>query len=98
MTPTCIRFVFDPSVPLEDVVATLLLARWGAESLHGEPVVALEAPHRLDPRTHECVIEAAGAAGRDLVRLFYGYLRRELAPSLFRVERCPATAREPAGA
>jgi hypothetical protein len=87
MNPERVRFTFDPSIPLEDIAASLLLARWATEALHGEPVVVLEARHTLDAEKHECIVEALSAAGRDLARLFLGFLRREFAPSLFRVER-----------
>lgn len=96
MTGERLRFRFDAAVPLEDVAASLLLARWGAEGLHGEAAVQLDAPHRLDAARRECVFETATAPGRDLARLFLAFLRREFAPTLYRVERLPAEAAGPA--
>jgi hypothetical protein len=87
MTAERVRFTFDDTVPLEDVAASLILARWATEALHGEPVVALEAWHSLDAQKHECTVETTSAAGRDLAKMFLGFLKRELAPTLFRVER-----------
>jgi hypothetical protein len=42
------RYSFPPHVPIEEVEATLLLAIWGTESLHGEAQVRLDAAHLLD--------------------------------------------------
>jgi hypothetical protein len=95
MAPEKYRFTFDEQVALEDVAASLILARWATEALHGEPVVALEAKHHIDAPNRQCVVEAVSPAGRDLARLFLGFLRRELAPAQFRVECLPVTQSVP---
>jgi hypothetical protein len=89
------RYAFPPPVSLDEVESTLLLAVWGAESLHGETQVRLEAPHRLDRDRRTCVIDVGTAAGRDVNRLFAGYLRREFAADAFRVERVAVDAGRP---
>ena len=91
-----LRITFDAALPLEDIAASLLLARWATESLHGEAVVVLEARHHLDARHHTCVVETNHPAGRDLVRMFVGFLRREFKPSQYRVERLAPDSPEPA--
>jgi hypothetical protein len=101
------RYAFAPDVPAEEVEATLLLAVLGAESLHGEAQVLLDAGHCFDPDRRRCVIDAGTGVGRDLNRLFAGFLRREFGPEAFNAERveadhgvagCAAPAAAPAGA
>jgi hypothetical protein len=87
MTKDIYRYSFPPPVPLDEVEATLLLAIWGAESLHGESQVRLDVAQYFDRDRRACVIGAATAVGRDLNRLFVGYLRREFGADSFRVER-----------
>lgn len=81
------RYSFAPPVPWDEVEATLLLALWGAESLHRESQVRLDAAHLLDRTRRICVIDAGTPAGRDVNRLFIGYFRREFGDDTFRVER-----------
>ena len=54
MTPEVYRTTFAPGVPREDVEASLLLAIWGTQSLHGEVQARLDAAHSLDPRGGCC--------------------------------------------
>ncbi|MBI1900550.1 MAG: hypothetical protein HYS13_05485 [Planctomycetia bacterium] len=81
------RYVFTPQVPTEEIEASLLLAGMAAESLHGEAQVRLDAAHYLDPDRRACVIDAGTPVGRDLNRLFVGFVSREFGPDAFRVER-----------
>src|SRR5262245_49221162 len=84
------RYSFPPHVPVEDIEATLLLALWGAESLHGESQVRLDAAHFLDSDRRACVIDAGTPVGRDVNRLFVGFVRREFGNDAFQVERVDA--------
>lgn len=86
------RYLFPPHVPLEDIEATLLLAIWGAESLHGESQVRLDAAHYFDRNRRACVIDGGTPVGRDLNRLFVGFVRREFGVDAFSVERADAVA------
>jgi hypothetical protein len=81
------RYSFEPSVDIAEVEASLLLALLAAESLHGESQVRLEASHALDAEGRTCVIDATGSVGRDLNRLFVGFVRREFGEDAFRVAR-----------
>lgn len=87
MTCEVYRYLFDPSVASEDVAGALLLAVAAAESLHGEAQVRLDARCALDEHLRVCQIDAGTDVGRDLNRLFVGFLRREVEESSFRVER-----------
>ena len=81
------KYVFGSSVDIADVETSLLLALLATESLHGESQVRLEAAHALDAEGRACVIDASGDIGRDLNRLFVGFVRREFGEDAFRVER-----------
>ncbi|GIW55531.1 MAG: hypothetical protein KatS3mg082_1935 [Nitrospiraceae bacterium] len=90
MSKELYRYTFRPHVPLEEIEATLLLALWGAESLHGEIQVRLDAAHFLDADRRACVIDAGTPVGRDVNRLFIGFVQREFGNDAFRVERVGA--------
>ena len=97
MTHDVYRYRFRPGAEMTDVEASLLLALVSAESLHGEAQVRLDAAHAFDGARRVCVIDAGTAVGRDVNRLFAGYLRREFGPESFQVERLdrmPARAAE----
>jgi hypothetical protein len=87
MASDVFRYDFDEQVQTEDVEAALLLSVWGCEALHGEAETRLDAAHYFDPAKRACVIDAGSLVGRDLNRLFVGFLGRELGPDAFRVER-----------
>ena len=91
MTKELYRYAFPARVPLEDIEATLLLALMAAETLHGESQVRLDAAHFFDILRRACVIDAGTPVGRDLNRLFVGFIRREFGVDAFTVERVDAT-------
>ena len=87
MNSNAYRYTFTPDVPIEEIEASLLLAIWGCETLHGEAQTRLDAAHFLDPAMRACVIDAGTPVGRDLNRLFIGFVSREFGPDSFDVER-----------
>ena len=87
MTKELYHYVFMPETPVEEIEASLLLAILATESLHGESQVRLDVSHFLDPAKRVCVIDAGTPVGRDLNRLFIGFLGREFGPDAFSVER-----------
>ncbi len=87
MTKDLYRYTFEPDVPLENLEASLLLAILATESLHGEAQVRLDAAHYLDQAKRACVIDAGTAVGRDLNRLFVGFIRGEFGADSFEVRR-----------
>lgn len=82
-----VRYTFEANVPTADVKASLLLAILAAESLHGEAQVRLDATHEFDMIKRACVIDAGTPVGRDINRLFVGFLQREFGADSFEVER-----------
>jgi hypothetical protein len=89
MSAEVYRYSFAPLVPFEEVAASLLLAIMGVEGLHGDAQVRLDAGHALDAEKRACVIDACTPVGRDLNRLFVGFLRREFGDDAFTVSRVP---------
>lgn len=81
------KYVFESSIDVTDVEASLLLALLAAESLHGEAQVRLDAAHFLDPAKRACIIDAGTPVGRDVNRLFVGFVTREFGEDAFQVER-----------
>jgi hypothetical protein len=81
------RYGFSVDVSVEDLETSLLLAILSAESLHGEAQVRLDAAHYFDADQRACVIDASTPVGRDVNRLFVGFLRREFGEDAFSVER-----------
>lgn len=87
MTKDIYRYGFPADVPVAEIEASLLLSVLATESLHGEAQVRLDAAHYLDVDQRACVIDAGTSVGRDLNRLFVGFLRREFGEDAFTVER-----------
>jgi len=81
------RFQFAESVAIDDAEATLMLALAAVESLHGASQVRLDAEHAFDPVLRVCVVNAATRVGRDLNKLFAGFVAREFGAEAFRVQR-----------
>jgi hypothetical protein len=95
MTTDLYRYAFDERVPPEDIDAALLLAIWGCEALHGEAPTRLDAAHYLDPDRRACVIDAGTPVGRDLNRLFVGFIGREVGADAFQIERLTERTHQP---
>ena len=86
------RYSFASSVQFEDVEASLVLAVIAVEGLHGESQVQLDAGHALDADKRQIVIDATTQVGRDLNRMFIGFVTREFGENAFEVERVDAPA------
>ncbi len=87
MAPDVYRYAFSVDVPVAEIEASLLLAILATESLHGEVQVRLDAAHYFNADQRACVIDASTPVGRDVNRLFVGFLRREFGEDAFSVER-----------
>ncbi|MBI3863567.1 MAG: hypothetical protein HY290_16880 [Planctomycetia bacterium] len=69
-----------------------LLAVLSAESIHGEAQVRLDEAHVFEPVSRTCTIDASTPVGRDINRLFTGYVRREFDEGQFQIKRLDAAA------
>lgn len=87
MSESLFRYEFVAPVSMDEIEATLLLAIFGTEALHGEARTRLAVEHALDAEKRTCVISAGSDICRDLNHLFVGYLSREFGPDSFQVER-----------
>lgn len=80
-------YYFSPSVPMVEVEASLVLAIFAVESLHGAAQVKLDTAHFLDTDRRACAIDGTSVVGRDLNRIFAGFLSREFSGDAFRIRR-----------
>lgn len=81
---------FSSELDIAELQATLTLAIMATESLHGESRVRLEAGHSFDAANRCCKIDARNDVGRDLNRLFLGFISREFGADAFQVESVSA--------
>ncbi len=81
------RYSFSSGVSLREVEESLLLAVLATESLHGRSLVRLDASFCLDDKKQSCVVDAGTEVGRDIARIFTGFLTREFGEDAFTVER-----------
>jgi hypothetical protein len=87
MSQLLYRYQFDAGVEMTEVESTLALAILATENLYGESQVRLDASHYCDAEIRSCVIDGSTAVGRDINRMFTGFLSREFGEDEFRVER-----------
>ena len=57
------------------------------EALHGRSRVNLDAKFWLDEKQRVCEVDANDQVGRDIARIFTGFLTREFGEKAFTVER-----------
>lgn len=89
------RYTFESSVPFEEVELSLTLAILATECLHGQCDVRLDAGHAIDAGKRSCVIDASTPVGRDLNRLFIGFVICEFGPDSFHVEHVDSPSEAP---
>ena len=95
MNDTGYRYTLHSRIPMQDAQDSLVLAILTVECLHGSAQTQLDLAHEFDPKRRTCLIDAATQVGRDLNRLFTGYLQREFGPNSFRVERLASSPAAP---
>jgi hypothetical protein len=93
MSESSYRYTIEPNVPIEEVEITLLLSILGVEALYGESQARLDIGHAFSADRRSVVIAADTAVGRDLNKLFAGFLAKEFGAGSFTVERFERTAR-----
>jgi len=83
------RYQIRRHVDLDDVADSLTLSILGAENLHGRARVRLDGWWRLDRQRRTCVIDASTEVGRDIAKLFAGFMSKEFGEKSFQVRRSP---------
>lgn len=91
------RFRFKRRVPLGEAEATLHLAFLAVESLFGTACVRMDGAYLIDEQLRVCVVDASGAIGQAICRIFTGFLIREFGEAAFEVRRVGAPSRERSG-
>lgn len=87
------QITFRSHLKLDDIADSLTLAVCAAEGLHGRAKVRLDGAWWLDRQRRLCRIDAKTQVGRDIARLFIGFLIEEHGEGAFRVRR-PSSSRE----
>ena len=85
------HYQFLPDIPAREIEETLNLAVLTAECLHGQSRVRLDVSYCIDPDRRTCVIDAGDDVGRDIVRIFTGFVIREFGEEAFKVSRMETT-------
>ena len=81
------KYEFPADLSIQEVERSLALSVLTTESLHGRSQVRMDASFFVDVEKHACVIDADTEVGRDIARIFTGYLTREFGENAFRVKR-----------
>ena len=81
------RYTIAENISLEDVHDSLTLAVLAMECLHGSAQTRLDLIHDFKAGKRSWFIDARTEVGRDLNRLFTGFLQREFGQGSFQVER-----------
>ena len=89
------RYDFSDEACLREVEKSLRLAVLAAAILHGEVLVRIDVDCDFDPIWRVCVIDARTPPGRDLNRLFAGFLLHRLGGQSFAVSRVSEPDRRP---
>lgn len=97
MHQECHVFHLKRHIDIDDVQDTLTLAVLGAENLHGRSRIRLDGWWRLDRQRRRCTIDAGTEVGRDIARLFVGYLAKEFGETSFTVRHQPLSPNEKVG-
>ena len=87
MPDSAFRYQFNESMDMDEVEAAFVLAIFATESIHGESDTRLHAEHTLDLKKRTCAVDGNTSVGRDLNRLFTGFLRREFGENSFTVQK-----------
>ena len=81
------RYHFPHGTSIEAVQESLLLAVLAVECLRGDSVVRLDAAYYFDEEKRACVIDATTDVGRDISRIFAGFLTKEFGEDGFSVRK-----------
>jgi len=80
---TLYRFRFRSDIPIAEIDASLLLAYFAVEGLHGEA----EAQRFVMTGIGPCVIDVSTPVGRDLAKILMAFVHRQFGDSAFLIQQ-----------
>lgn len=83
----CYRFEFSNKIEPSDIDDLLHLAIFSASSIHGESATLLDVRYRFESGGRTCIIDASTAIGREVARIFTGYIAEEFDEGGFSIQR-----------
>jgi len=81
------QFMFDKQVPFQEIKESMLLTTIAVESRLGRTQVRLDAVFSMDPENHRCSVDATSEVGRDIARIFTGFITKQFGEEVFKVKR-----------
>ena len=97
MSAETYRHEIEEGVPFEEVAQSLALAVLGAECLLGESRVRLEAEFSIDEQERCCTVNAGTESGRQIARLFTGFLVKQFGEEGFWVQDVSGSGKSDVG-
>lgn len=83
MQRTLYRFRFRSDIPISEIDASLVLAYFAVEGLHGEA----EARRFVTTGIGPCVIDVSTPVGRDLAKILMAFVHRQFGDNAFQVHQ-----------
>ena len=77
------QYTFDEAVPFNEIEESMFLATMAVESLHGRSSLRLDSAFTMDSHKQPVAVDASTTVGRDIARVFTGYLTRQFGEELF---------------
>ncbi len=87
MTQETYKYRFDQTVQAQDLEDTFMLALLAVESLHSRSRVRMEGQFKIDKNNCTFIIDAATTVGRDLARIFTGFVTCEYGDHAVHIKR-----------
>ena len=81
------RFHFDNSVSLDGIEKALAISVIAVEAIYGEAAMRIDGVFGVDRRSRTCTIDRETDLGRDLAKVFTGFLRLSMNPGRYEVEQ-----------
>lgn len=79
------NYKFKEGAPIDEIGDLLFLAALAVESLHGRSSLRLDGTFQLQKPERICQISASTQVGRDIARIFTGFLCHQIGEKSFEV-------------
>lgn len=86
MLKTHYKYQFREGPPIDEIGDLLFLAALAVESLHGRSSLRLDGTFQLQKPERACQVNASTQVGRDLARIFTGFLCHHFGEKAFQVQ------------